>query len=467
MAQENEQKYLVQSAQWRKQARRGQRFRQGYLSTDPERSVRVRADSDKAVITIKGAPANVHGLKRAEFEYPIPLADADELLKHICRQPLIEKTRFRLPQNGHVWEIDQFDKENKGLVLAEIETSNGRKPRRLPAWVGQDVSGDDRYTNAKLAEHPYAEWREHAAKPQSKYHWKSGEGISEGLQRIVSEQLNCAIWHLAENPKSLDEAVHEARKSLKKARSALRLMRASLGDEYGKWNAALRDAGRKLSPVRDAQALIEMFDELNGKYRDKLGDRSLTGMRDGLVARKEQLSRDFQRKRVRGNVLKTMRDVANRIRKWGVDEAGLQTLSRGFAATISRNREAFGNAYGDPTPESFHEWRKRAKDLRYHLGLVAKAWPPVLDGFADATKELEGKLGDDHNLVVLRNTILQKPDNFGKQEEIQAYLDVVDDRQRKIRAEAKILAARLYSDKPRVWRRRLERAWNSWKEEAG
>ena len=160
MARENEHKYLVQSAIWRKQARHGEHYRQGYLSTDLERSVRVRSSGDKAVLTIKGSGCGDHnGLQRAEFEYPIPVEDANQILDHLCRQPLIEKTRFRVSQNGNTWEVDKFEKENDGLVIAELETSKGNgSSARLPSWIGEEVSKDDRYYNANLVEHPYSEW---------------------------------------------------------------------------------------------------------------------------------------------------------------------------------------------------------------------------------------------------------------------------------------------------------------------
>ena len=304
-----------------------------------------------------------------------------------------------------------------------------------------------------------------AQKPEAKYHWKAGENVAEGLQRIVSEQLRCAIWHLSAHAHPLDEAIHEARKSLKKSRSAMRLMQRFLGPEYSRENGALREAGRKLSALRDAQALIEIFDELNDKYREKLGDRSLMAVREGLAARKKDVCRDFQRKHVRGTVLKSLLESASRVRRWNLEPAGFPVLSRGFARTIRRNRKACIAATADAAPDAFHEWRKRAKDLRYHFALLAKAWPPVLDGYEDAAKELESKLGDDHNLVVMRNTIVEKPDRFGKQEEIKAFLDILDEHQQKLRAEAKILAERFNIDKPKRWRRNLDVYWSAWKQE--
>ena len=286
----------------------------------------------------------------------------------------------------------------------------------------------------------------------AKYHWTAHESISEGLQRIAGEQLQLAILELGTNGKltnnkgSLDKAVHEARKSVKKIRSALRLVRGVLGKEYDKANGVLRDAGRQLSPLRDSQALIEIFDELNGKYREELGDRSLISVRDGLVARKKKLHRSFQRQRVSGKVVKSLRELGKGIEKWDLDKTDFGAISNAFATTIRQNRKACHRAYADALPEGFHEWRKRVKDLRYHLALLHHAWPPVLDAYAQAAKDLEHRLGDDHNLVVLRDTVLKSPDDFGK-EDISALLQIVDHHQQQLRAEAKSLAIPLYSEK--------------------
>jgi CHAD domain-containing protein len=269
-----------------------------------------------------------------------------------------------------------------------------------------------------------------SAKPEAKYHWKADESVSKGLRRIVREQFEIAIWQLAENTASLDKAVHEARKCIKKIRSALRLVK------YDEANEALRDGGRKLSPLRDAQALLEIFDELNDKYRDTLGDHNLVSIRDGLVARKDKLCRDFQRQRLVTKVLKRLRGLAAGVEKWNL-EKDVETISKGFGRTIRRNRKARDSACLVSRPEAFHEWRKRAKDLRYQLELVGKAWPPVLEGYGNAAKELEGKLGDDHNLAVLRDAILRKPDDFGNHQDISALMKVVEHHQQHLRSEAR------------------------------
>lgn len=154
MAQEIERKFLVQGDAWRKGAERVL-IRQGYLSADGARTVRVRIKGERAFVTIKGPPVV---LVRAEYEYEIPIADADEMLHHLCMKPLIEKWRYFVPFAGVMWEVDEFLNENAGLVVAELELHDAAQQVQLPAWVAQEVTSDPRYTNANLAKRPFATW---------------------------------------------------------------------------------------------------------------------------------------------------------------------------------------------------------------------------------------------------------------------------------------------------------------------
>ena len=154
MGVEIERKFLVRGDGWRAGAE-GRVYRQGYLAADAERTVRVRVADAKGYLTVKG---KTEGLARAEYEYEIPVADASELLDLLCSKPLIEKTRYRVEQRGHLWEIDEFAGENHGLLLAEVELSEPAEVVDLPDWVGQEVSSDPRYYNANLARHPYGRW---------------------------------------------------------------------------------------------------------------------------------------------------------------------------------------------------------------------------------------------------------------------------------------------------------------------
>jgi adenylate cyclase len=154
MGVEIERKFLLQGDAWRGLGQ-AVLLRQGYLSSTRERVVRVRIEGEQAMLTIKGA--NV-GATRGEWEYPIPLADAAELLDGLCEQPLIEKVRHRIEHAGMVWEVDEFLGANAGLIVAEIELATEDQPFEKPDWVGAEVSGDARYYNANLISHPFSQW---------------------------------------------------------------------------------------------------------------------------------------------------------------------------------------------------------------------------------------------------------------------------------------------------------------------
>ncbi|MEM9301171.1 MAG: CYTH domain-containing protein [Pseudomonadota bacterium] len=155
MAREIERKFLLASDEWRAEADAGAGMRQGYLAAEAERSVRVRIVAGRATMTIKGA---AEGLVRLEFEYAIPLADAAEMLDRLALRPCIEKTRFLVPCGGHVWEIDVFEGDNAGLIVAEIELNEPDEAFDRPSWLGDEVTDDPRYLNASLARHPYSCW---------------------------------------------------------------------------------------------------------------------------------------------------------------------------------------------------------------------------------------------------------------------------------------------------------------------
>lgn len=160
MAVEIERKFLVCNDEWQRQADgspvTGVRFRQGYIPTEGLTTVRVRLEGDQAKLTIKGEN---RGLTRTEFEYDIPLDHANEMLDNLCAAPLIEKTRYYRREQGMLWEIDVFEGENAGLVVAEVELEAENQPFARPDWVGQEVSGDPRYYNVNLVANPYRNWR--------------------------------------------------------------------------------------------------------------------------------------------------------------------------------------------------------------------------------------------------------------------------------------------------------------------
>ncbi|MFC7514096.1 CYTH domain-containing protein [Herbaspirillum sp. GCM10030257] len=154
MSVEIERKFLVRGDAW-KALGQGVLLRQGYLSSNPERVVRVRIEGDGAVLTIKGRSV---GATRGEWEYPIPVADAQAFLDGLCEWPIIEKARYRIEFEGMTWEVDEFMGDNAGLVVAEIELVAEDQVFVKPEWVGDEVTDDARYFNSNLIRRPYLSW---------------------------------------------------------------------------------------------------------------------------------------------------------------------------------------------------------------------------------------------------------------------------------------------------------------------
>jgi adenylate cyclase len=155
MAQEIERKFLVQG-DFKSESMKATRITQGYLSSVPERTVRVRIKGDKGFITIKGI-GSASGASRYEWEKEIPVAEVEELLK-ICEPGVIDKTRFLVKKGEHTFEVDEFYGDNAGLVVAEVELQAEEEAFEKPVWLGEEVTGDARYFNSMLMKNPYTSW---------------------------------------------------------------------------------------------------------------------------------------------------------------------------------------------------------------------------------------------------------------------------------------------------------------------
>ncbi len=154
MANEIERKFLVRDERWRSLAT-GTEYRQGYIPSKDGYSVRVRIADNQGFLTIKGPTV---GISRLEFEYPIPVEDAQKMLDQLCERPQIEKTRYKIELDGLIWEVDEFAGDNQGLIVAEVELTDENQTIQLPDWIGEEVSEDLRYFNINLAKHPFSQW---------------------------------------------------------------------------------------------------------------------------------------------------------------------------------------------------------------------------------------------------------------------------------------------------------------------
>ena len=155
MGLEIERKFLLRNDAWRDHADGGTPYRQGYLVGSERASVRVRIEGEVARLNIKSATL---GIRRQEYEYAIPIEEAEEMLETLCEQPQIEKTRYKVPYAGRIWEVDVFAGANTGLMVAEVELASEDEKLQLPDWAGEEVSDDPRYYNVCLVKHPYTAW---------------------------------------------------------------------------------------------------------------------------------------------------------------------------------------------------------------------------------------------------------------------------------------------------------------------
>jgi len=151
---EIERKFLI-DLQKIPQLKNGHIIRQGYIKTENHTTVRARILDEKAYLTLKGKNS---GMVRSEFEYSIPLKDACDIIDQLCEKNVIEKTRYLLNFSGHTWEIDIFEGNNKGLVIAEVELDNEMECLDIPEWITKEVTGEQKYYNSSLSRYPYSQW---------------------------------------------------------------------------------------------------------------------------------------------------------------------------------------------------------------------------------------------------------------------------------------------------------------------
>jgi adenylate cyclase len=462
MSKETERRYLVASGEWRAKAGKGVHIEQGYLSTDPERNVRIRVADKRSVVTVKGKQ---DGVSRDEYEYAIPTPDARKLLDELCLKPIIAKTRYTIRLNGFAWEVDEYANENVGLIVVEVEFK-GKPPRAKPGWVGKNITGDETYSNINLVAHPFSEWRTTRTKQSAKFHLKHSESVDEGMGRLLAEQLNIATEELSGCPRNLDESIHEARKAIKKTRSALRLLQPMLPSLYRDENRQLQSVGRQLSDLRDAQALIEALDDLRKRYRDMLDKLDLGAVDSELALRKKHMAQSVGSPAELAQFITALAQVQARLKDADLKPADAAGLTASLAETVRRARKAGRIAFNKCTPDAFHEWRKRIKDLRYQLELLEKLWPGVLEAFAESAKSLEQRLGNHHNLTVLSQALSEMPAGFTRTKAAYKLLQVIDQDRRRLQDEAHACGRLLLAEKPKVWQRRIDNCWASWRKQS-
>ena len=295
------------------------------------------------------------------------------------------------------------------------------------------------------------------------YHLKLDESVSDGIRRVVREEMESAVEQLGGKGKpNRDEAIHESRKSVKKIRGALRLVRPELGDKFRTENIRMRNMGRRLSQFRDGGAMLETFEALRKKYPGDLEKHTLASIHAGLVKRKEQDEKKAKIEQALATQARALTNAEKRVKNWPLNGGGFDAIAPGLETTFRQGRKAFGRARRHPRPENYHEWRKRVKDHWYHVRLLENLWTDVMQAYEKSLKELETWLGEDHNLVVLRERVLAEPDFYGDAKEIRFFGKIMDKYQKELRTNALAAGARIYEEKPREFTRRMLHLWEAW-----
>lgn len=292
------------------------------------------------------------------------------------------------------------------------------------------------------------------------------ETVPQGIRRIALEQIDKAEAALT-GGKERHKAVHNARKGCKKVRALLRLARGGLGNAYVRENGFFRDAQRRLSAVRDASVMVETLDKLVGRQGSD-GAGGFGQVRGVLVARCERASAEhLEQERTTEEVAGMLREVRGRVETWTMRNPGFKVLRPGLHKVYrdgAKRLEGLGDA---PSAHDFHDWRKQAKYLSYHLRLLTPVWPGTVSALAGEFGELGSLLGDEHDLAVLRDMLEADEPGFGGPTLVRPLAGLIDQRRSDLQAESRVLGAKLYLDKPKVFTDRIETWWDMWKEESG
>jgi len=295
------------------------------------------------------------------------------------------------------------------------------------------------------------------------YELTRDEGLAAGLTRIVAARAEKALDRLREGSSGEAEtadAVHGARKDMKKLRTVLRLLRDELGTElYKKENARFRDAARALSETRDAEVKLETLDAL-AEHEDALPEDAIESWRKILDRDREAATNAARDEPAVAEAISLIEGGLETIRGWELDGDSWQLVDAALTRTYRRGRRAMKATAKRRGEADFHEWRKRAKDLWYELRLFSGAWPGPLEATAEEAHKLTELLGDHHDLAILREDLRER--NLGEAE--TAALEAAIGRRQEERAAAALpLGRRLYAERPRDFSGRLRRYWQAWR----
>jgi CHAD domain-containing protein len=290
---------------------------------------------------------------------------------------------------------------------------------------------------------------------------KSSPG--EALKEVILEQIEKSRQQIAESKKDQDSSIHQIRKRQKKIRGALRLCRHSLGEDiYQRENAYFRDLANRLSPFRDAEALIPQVKSLSETSDDKNSRRIIRNLVRNLKKNKSSYFEEHFNPSIFQEIRKDLDQATERINNLQIKAESFGDLAPSLRKVYKRGYKAFPAAYKDPSPENFHEWRKRVKYLYFHYRLLEKSWPEVLTAFKKETKKLSDYLGDDHDLSVLQEKLESGELTFRKEQDLTDLKDLIASRKKELLQKAWLLGKKIYLNKSKSEVAKLDAWWETW-----
>lgn len=291
---------------------------------------------------------------------------------------------------------------------------------------------------------------------------KQDERLDDGLRRVAAGRAEAALERLravtAEDEAGFHEAVHGTRKDLKKLRAVVRLLRGRLGEEeYEEQNRRYRDAARALSASREAKVKLETLDALRERSPN-LAPGILAAWREALERQREETLERVDATTVL-EAIELIEVGRDGIESWQLGSGSWKTIGPGLRRTYRAGRRALRRAEADLAEESFHRWRKRAKDLWYALSILQPAWPEVLEPSADEAHRLTDLLGDHHDLAVLRADLAGREFAAAESKSVAAAIAA---REEELASAAFALGRRLYAERPKAFEARLRACWRAW-----
>jgi len=294
--------------------------------------------------------------------------------------------------------------------------------------------------------------------------FKKKESIAKAIRRLTCERVENALECLEDCGHA--EAIHCARKDIKKVRAVLRLVQTEIvKKEFRRLTSLLRKAANLLAVPRDAYIKAKTLRDLARHFKGQLAPGALRGIRAELRNAFDEEMKRFGREKTGRRVERILRRVAKQLERLDVNGKGWKALSPGVRAAYSQGRCAYQRVLKDSSPGNLHDWRKSVKDLWYQVTLLRPVWPEQMDAIAGELESLGECLGDDHDLVVLQHAVEKLCKGDRNARELEILNGLTEQRHRELRDAAGALGARFYAEKPSMFCNRLARYWRTWRHE--